>query len=122
MKNNRKKIISFFIFIVVFAVIVAIVMFLWNLIIPSVIGWNSINYWQSAGMLILSRLLLSGIGKFQKTGLLFNRIGSDEKFMKDFHEKMKSMDIEERREYIRRRMSGHECDFDNRCEKESSGQ
>lgn len=38
------------------AVAAVIVMLLWNALIPSIIGWSTINYWQAAGLLILCRI------------------------------------------------------------------
>ncbi|MFZ4057544.1 MAG: hypothetical protein ACOYKE_05370 [Ferruginibacter sp.] len=40
----------------------AIVMFLWNAILPEVIGVKSISYWQAMGILILSKILFGGMG------------------------------------------------------------
>jgi len=35
-----------------------VVMTLWNWIVPAVTGWKAIDFWQAAGLLVLSRLLL----------------------------------------------------------------
>jgi hypothetical protein len=32
-------------------------MYLWNWLVPAVIGWKTIDFWQAAGLLLLSRLL-----------------------------------------------------------------
>ena len=40
----------------------ALVMLLWNLVIPGIFGLSCINFWQAAGLLILSRLLFGGFG------------------------------------------------------------
>jgi len=37
-----------------------IVMTLWNWIIPPVVGWRAITYWQALGLLVLSRILFGG--------------------------------------------------------------
>src|SRR5258706_2409657 len=34
-----------------------IVMGLWNWLVPSVIGWKAIDFWQALGLLVLSRVL-----------------------------------------------------------------
>lgn len=39
------------------ALIVAVVMWLWNELIPRITGWNTINYWQALGLMILFRLI-----------------------------------------------------------------
>lgn len=88
------------IFIAACAVIAAITMLLWNAIIPSVIGWGVINYWQAAGLLILCRLLFGGMGRY------FGRRGFRHKREHyHLHEKLKRMSFDERREYIRQRMN-----------------
>jgi len=41
------------------------VMALWNWVIPPVVGWKSIDFWQALGLLVLARLLFGlrfGIG------------------------------------------------------------
>lgn len=43
------------------AVAAVIVMLLWNALIPSIIGWSTINYWQAAGLLILCLHFIQGI-------------------------------------------------------------
>lgn len=40
-----------------------IVMFLWNAILPEVIGVKAITFWQALGILILSKILFSGFGR-----------------------------------------------------------
>lgn len=39
------------------ALIVAVVMWLWNELVPRITGWNTINYWQALGLMILFRLI-----------------------------------------------------------------
>ena len=34
-----------------------VVMSLWNWVVPGVIGWKAIDFWQALGLLVLSRLL-----------------------------------------------------------------
>jgi len=43
----------------------AIVMFLWNALLPDIFGIVSINFWQACGLLALSRILFGGV-----TGLM----------------------------------------------------
>ena len=66
MKMKRRNAVHIFrgITIVILSIAVAavIVMLLWNALIPSIIGWSTINYWQAAGLLILCRILFKGFG------------------------------------------------------------
>ena len=43
--------------IVAVAVVSAIVMQLWNWLIPAIIGWHTITFWQALGLLVLSKIL-----------------------------------------------------------------
>ena len=36
------------------------VMNLWNWILPSVVGWHPITFWQALGLLVLSKILFGG--------------------------------------------------------------
>ena len=38
----------------------AVVMSLWNWLLPDLFGWNAIGFWQAIGLLVLSRILLGG--------------------------------------------------------------
>ena len=40
----------------------AITMLLWNALLPSIFGISAINFWQALGLLVLGRILFSGIG------------------------------------------------------------
>lgn len=81
------------IFIIVAALAALVVMLLWNSIIPSVIGWGSLSYLQSLGLLALCKLLF---GRLQ-LGLLNHR--------RDIKELLKDMSREQKREYIREYIS-----------------
>lgn len=63
-KFGFKKGLMFFIFFVV-AVFVfgAIVMALWNAILPAVIGVKAITFLQALGILLLSKILFGGFGR-----------------------------------------------------------
>jgi len=102
--NKKKKFLGILIFIVVFAVSIAIVMLLWNALIPSIIGWTTINYWQAAGLMILCRLLLGGFGRFGKGHFFRGRGHHDHRHFHDLRERMKGMSRDERRDYIREHM------------------
>lgn len=102
--NKKKKFLGILIFIAVFAASIAIVMLLWNALIPSIIGWTTINYWQAAGLMILCRLLLGGFGRFGKGHFFRGRSHHDRRHFHDLRERMKGMSRDERRDYIREHM------------------
>ena len=61
MRNFRQNRGVFSLFMLIgLAVIVAAIMLLWNYLIPSIIGWTTINYWQALGLFVLTRLLFGG--------------------------------------------------------------
>jgi hypothetical protein len=74
------------------------VMLLWNAILPAVLHVAPINYWQAAGLLILSKILFSGFG-------FKNRSGRGTPYMR---EKFMSMTAEERAKW--------KAEWKRRCE------
>lgn len=59
-RNNRRRK-PFFLFIIAGIFILgAVVMLLWNAILPDVLGVSNVNYWQALGLLALSRILFGG--------------------------------------------------------------
>lgn len=44
----------------------AVVMLLWNAILPDVIGVKEVDYWQAFGLLVLSKILFGGLGSGNK--------------------------------------------------------
>lgn len=59
----RKAIGIFFMVIFFLSLFSFIVMWLWNAILPGVIHVSPINFWQSLGILVLSKILFSGFGR-----------------------------------------------------------
>ena len=45
-----------------------VVMWLWNWLVPELFSGPEINYWQTLGLLILSKIIFSGIGKGHAPG------------------------------------------------------
>ncbi len=88
------KRVSFKIFatVILLAAISGAVMLLWNAIIPSVVGWGVVNYWQAMGLIILSRLFLGRVG-----GYAHHPKGGD----KSIRKMVKGMSRDEREEYIK---------------------
>ena len=50
----------FLIVIAAVAIFGAVVEHLWNWLIPAIIGWHAINFWQAVGILLLSKILFGG--------------------------------------------------------------
>jgi hypothetical protein len=46
--------------VVAIGVLGAVVMGLWNWLLPDLFGWRAIGYWQALGLLVLSKILLGG--------------------------------------------------------------
>lgn len=98
MKRGR-KILHGVIFIAAVAAIVAVIMLTWNAVIPAAIGWQAINYWQAACLLILCRLLFGRFGRHRHP-FSCGKHGHG----RHLHEQMKGMSREEKREFIRKRL------------------
>ena len=116
-----RKILGIFIFLAVAAGAAAVVMLLWNAIIPGLTGWGLLGYWQALGLMALCRLLFGGIGKgfHGKMAHAHHKFhggcGEGYPYGKEamemhrrFHEKLHGMSRKERRDYIRRKMAGME--------------
>ncbi|ASS49182.1 MAG: hypothetical protein A3D31_04360 [Candidatus Fluviicola riflensis] len=72
----------------------AVVMWLWNAILPDVIsGVSPISYWQAMGLLVLSKILFGGFGK-GKSGHRGSPFAK-----KQFRQKFMDMSEEERAEF-----------------------
>lgn len=105
--SKTKKALGALLFIAVFALGIALVMLLWNALIPQIVGWVTINYWQAAGLMILCRLLFGGFRNFG-----WNRHHHHQHFDRRKHghlyeqykDETKGMSREERRDYIRGKM------------------
>lgn len=111
-KLSKKRFLGLPIFLAVFAAASAVLMLLWNWLIPSIIGWSAVTYWQSAGLLLMCKMLFGGFGRmghghpgfkkgFHRHHPMFT---PDEKA--EMRERIRNMSYEERREYIRRQMCG----------------
>ncbi|PZU90606.1 MAG: hypothetical protein DI529_02445 [Chryseobacterium sp.] len=103
MKRNRKK--FWMIFPCVIGAVGLFIWFfqwLWNILLPDILGVKAINYWQSAGILLLSKILFGG----------FN--GAKEKFKRrnDFN-----IGIGDRREHWRQKFETQFCGSEEEREK-----
>ncbi len=57
------KVLSFISIFIVFAAAMSwLVMFLWNAILPDLVGVGRLTFWKAAGLLLLSKILFGGFG------------------------------------------------------------
>jgi len=49
--------------VVAIAALGAVVMGLWNWLLPGLFGWPVIGFWQALGLLVLSKILLGGLAR-----------------------------------------------------------
>lgn len=62
--RNLFKVIKFLIFAVVFLLIGGLItMYLWNWLVPELFQGPVITFWQTIGLLILSKILFGGFGR-----------------------------------------------------------
>ncbi|KAA6326587.1 hypothetical protein EZS27_024323 [termite gut metagenome] len=101
--TKTKKVWHMLFLIVIVGAVAAVVMLLWNAVIPPVIGWTSISYWQALGLLVLVRILLGGLGGFGHLHhkAFFHHHGHPNVRL---HEELRRMSFNERREYIRKHL------------------
>jgi hypothetical protein len=51
---------NYLIALIAVAILGTVVQHLWNWLIPAIVGWHAINYWQAVGILLLSKILFGG--------------------------------------------------------------
>lgn len=62
--NKKRWFFKGFVFVLVFLGILSlVVMLLWNWLMPLIFGLATITYFEAIGLLILSKILFTGIGK-----------------------------------------------------------
>jgi hypothetical protein len=93
---HAAKVVAFV--IVGVAVFGFVVMALWNWLVPSIIGWKAIDYWQALGLFVLAKVLF-GFGRFG---------GGHWHWRARLAERWERMTPEER-EKFREGMRGHRC-------------
>jgi len=97
---------------VVVVVFSAVVMVLWNLLIPDIFGLQAISFWQAGGLLILSRILFSS---FWGGGRHHHHRMDGFHGANLMHEKWMKMSEEERKEFInKKRECFHGAPFNRR--------
>ncbi|KAA6349602.1 hypothetical protein EZS27_003027 [termite gut metagenome] len=98
--TKTRKVWHVFFLIVIVGAAAAVVMALWNALVPPVIGWASISYWQAVGLLALVRILFGGFGHLHHRAS-FHPHGYPNARL---HEELRGMSFNERREYIRKHL------------------
>ena len=95
----RKHIFKFLVgFIVATAGFSAITMLLWNALLPNIFGIACINFWQALGLLVLGRILFSGVGGGHFMPMHDRMHKNKRNFIR---EKWMKMTPEERKEFFR---------------------
>lgn len=93
----------FLVALVILALFSAVVMLLWNFLMPVIFGLGTINFWQAFGLFLLGRILFGGFG----AGKMMMMRGMMNHPKNPIREKWMNMTPEERQEFIRkRRQSG----------------
>jgi hypothetical protein len=99
----------------VLAVIVfgLVTLLLWNWLVPELFNGPVINFWQALGLLILSKILFSGLGK--KGG----SHGPAPYWKQRLHEKFSKMPADQRAEF-KRRLNEKWCRFERNASGDKS--
>lgn len=100
----KSRIIKFiFIWIAIAAALGAIVMLLWNLLIPGIFGLAAISFWQALGLFVLARILFGGF-RPRRPGMMHHHHPMHHKMGENpIHEKWQKMTPEQRRTFIEKR-------------------
>jgi len=100
MKNTIKfRFAGIGIMLVTLAAFSAVVMLLWNALMPQLFALPVLNYWQAAGLMVLSRLLFGGLAH-DMAGR--GRIGENRRlaYGNKLREKWMNMSEDERKEFV----------------------
>jgi len=81
---------------VALAAVSAVIMLLWNALVPDIVGWAAINFWQALGLFALTRILFGRFG-FGGNKMMMRERGNF------FREKWRKMTPEQRKEFINKR-------------------
>ncbi|MCU0453366.1 MAG: hypothetical protein MUE68_06880 [Bacteroidetes bacterium] len=80
-----------------------VVMVLWNAVVPDVSGAPPLTYWQGVALLLLTQILLRGVGRWRA----YQHPSSRDQWKHKFEEKLASMAPEERERF--------KAEWDRRC-------
>lgn len=98
-KKNIGSAATFAIMLVLYVVLILIIMGLWNLLIPDITHWSSINFWQALGLTVLFRLLCGTMHHFR--GYFPHDHRCDHHH--HHHGRLHNMSPQEREAFVRRR-------------------
>jgi hypothetical protein len=82
-----------------FGLFIWLFQYLWNWLVPGIIGWRAISYWEAFGLFILSKMLFKGITWNSNRGSHWNRHWKakwNEKWNAKWREKWDTMSPEDR--------------------------
>ena len=88
-------------FLAVVAGFSAVVMLLWNWLIPSIFGLGAVSFWQALGLLIICRILFGNVGGWHRR--MHGGHGGGMHGKHHLREKWMKMTPEERKEFINKR-------------------
>ena len=99
---NRMRFLMPIGFLAIAAGFSAVVMCLWNWLMPAIFGLVTINFWQAFGLLVLGRILFGSFGGGQKMfgAMSHGMHGNTNPFLK----KWTRMTPEQRKEFFNKRM------------------
>jgi len=100
-KIFRFRFLGILMFCAMIAVFSVAAMFLWNALMPEIFGLPALGYWQTAGLVILARILFGGLGPGRANG-----IGGGFHQGNPFREKWMNMTDDERVEFVRSHRGG----------------
>ena len=89
----------------------AVVMLLWNWLMPSLFGVMTVSFWQALGLLILCRILVGSLGGWNWHRRMHNKHVRGLDGVHHLREKWQKMTPEQRKEFVNKR---RECGFCNR--------
>jgi hypothetical protein len=100
--------------IVAAAVLSFVVMHLWNWLLPPIVGWKAITYWQALGLLVLCKILFGGFHRHGHGGRL--------EWKRRMEERWAQMSPEERERFRAGMRGRHGCRFGGRGEESGAEQ
>jgi len=115
MYYHRKKLLFIPLIVAGLFLFVYVTMTLWNVLLPQLFSLPLINFWQAAGLIILTRLLF-GFGNHSG-----RKHWSGTHIDHDLRTKIKNMSSEEKREFFRKMRYSREMWHRGCYEKEESG-